>query len=286
MRKFFVNLPLRYVWKSEGYLRFFQHNGLNPELGLDAFILEQEPESWHREVAAGLKKEGLSAAVHLPFIDIHPGSPDSIVRDAARERLLRAAETAMLYEPRHLIAHNGYNPAGYEDFYPRWLEGAVSTWSEIGELIGDCPVYLENTVETEPSQIKDVLDSLEGEFGFCFDVGHWHSFSRGFEHGGLSLWLQTLAPHLSHLHLHDNDGASDQHLGMGKGRIPFAEFFAGIELLELSPTFTLEPHTYDDLDGSLKFMSKHKHWLSLVGVSGERLDDFKLSPKEPFSREY
>ncbi|MFP4657267.1 MAG: sugar phosphate isomerase/epimerase family protein [Desulfonatronovibrionaceae bacterium] len=249
---------------------------------MDAVVLEEAPQSWHQEVAAAIQRQGLAPAVHLPFIDIHPGSPDPLLRRAAVERLRRAVDTAMLYEPRHLVAHNGYNPAGYEDFYPRWLESAISTWTELGPRAGDCPIYLENTWENEPSQVKDVLEVLDNGFGFCFDVGHWHAFGRGAENKDLAHWLQSMAPHLAHLHLHDNDGSADQHLGMGRGMIPFVEFFAGIELLELSPTFTLEPHTYEDLEESIRFMTEHKYWLSLVGVSSKRLDEFRLSGKEPF----
>lgn len=281
MKDFFVNLPLRYARQERGYLRFFSANRLNPELGLDALVLEQAPVSWHKEVAAYLRKEGLGAAVHLPFIDIHPGSPDPLMRQAAQERLFKALDTAMIYEPRHLIAHNGYNPTGYGDCYPRWLESAVLTWSNVGKKLQGVPLYLENTGETEPSQIKDVLSMLDGQFGFCLDIGHWHSFSRGFENRDLSSWLQSMAPHLRHLHLHDNDGSMDQHLGMGRGTVPFVELFAGLEFLEVSPGLTLEPHSYEDLEQSFKFMNEHKHWFSLVGVSRQDCDA-KLSGKEPF----
>ncbi len=285
MENFHVSLPLRYIWENEDYLRFFLHNRLCPELGVDAFILDEVPESWHRKVSTLLEKEGLATAVHLPFIDIHAGSPDSLVREAAEKRLVRGVETAMLYKPQHMIAHNGYNPAGYADFYPRWLENAVATWTSVDQVVDDCPVYLENTVETEPSQIKDVLGTLSDRFGFCFDIGHWFSFSRGWENKDLSTWLQSFGPNLDHLHLHDNDGSDDQHLGMGRGNIPFVEFFAGIEFMELSPGVTLEPHTYEDLEQSIRFMSKHKKWFSLLGLPLEGISENPLSSKESFTKE-
>ncbi len=75
-----------------------------------------------------------------------------------------------------------------------------------------------------------------------------------------------MAPYLRHMHLHDNDGVADKHLGLGVGSIPWSELFAGLELLDLAPTFTLEPHTKEDLEHSWKFIKKTSIMFSRLGI--------------------
>jgi len=94
----------------------------------------------------------------------------------------------------------------------------------------------------------------------CFDIGHWFSAADGSRLKNLPRWIAEAAPRLEHLHLHDNHGCDDEHLGMGRGLIDFDEFFALLEAHNLRPGRTLEAHSPDSLDASLQ-------WLSLRGAA-------------------
>lgn len=261
---FFVNLPLRRVWRDRTLLDALLTRRLAPELGLDAIAIDHVPPEFHRRVAAELAEAGLAVSIHLPFFDIQPGSLDDLVLAATRDRLRRAWDLARLYAPRHLVGHAAYTGL-YVELYPDWLDRSAETWLGLPAVWPDHPpLFLENTHERDPKPLVDLLTRLgrpgdaagQGRVGVCLDVGHWFSFSGGSRLGDLDRWLDALAPWLGHLHLHDNDGSADQHHGLGQGAIPFADLAAGLASRSLRPTRTLEPHTEEALEASLAWLAQ------------------------------
>ncbi|MFN2343123.1 MAG: sugar phosphate isomerase/epimerase family protein, partial [Desulfonatronovibrio sp.] len=222
MTSFFVNLPLKFTVSHPEYQKFFFQNKICPELGLDCLCIDELSSKWHTEKAKIFQDKELKVSVHMPFMDLNPGSLDKYVRHASEKRLAEAFNLARKYHPSHFIIHSGYRP-GADDDYSRWLNNSASTLNNVLELSKDVPVYLENVYEQDPIFIKDLINELHGKVGFCFDLGHWFSFGQGKKNEDLGYWLQSLAPYLKHLHLHDNFGDIDDHLGMGTGKIPFVE---------------------------------------------------------------
>jgi sugar phosphate isomerase/epimerase len=267
MPRFFVNLPLRYIARQPEYLDTFISRGLHPELGIDAQALDSLPRDWHEQVAFRLREAGLACSVHLPFMDLQPGARDPNILETTRSRLLQACEIARIYEPRHLIGHAWYFENLHHYFYDSWLATAVDTWESLHNAWpGHPPLYLENTFEPSPEPIVDLLKTFAGRglesIGICLDLGHWHSFAQGSILGDLDRWLDAFAPYLRHLHLHDNTGADDHHLGLGQGSIPWSDLFAGLVSRGLQPTLTLEPHSAQDLEHSLDFIASHPEWFA------------------------
>lgn len=251
----FTNLPLRYIADEPRYTELFLSHGLNPELGLDAMALDRFEPAWHRRTARVFHQAGLTCAVHLPFFDLHPGSLDRLARQACLDRLAQAVDMAGNYEPAHFIAHLDYNPITYAHFETQWLEHAVATWDHLLATSGRTPLYLENVFEQGPGQLRAVLAALGGRARACLDLGHWHCFAGGVVRRNLGEWLQALGPHLGHLHLHDNDGSADQHLGLGLGRIPWDELWDFLATEKAPVGATLEPHTEADFLASRQYLA-------------------------------
>jgi sugar phosphate isomerase/epimerase len=90
----------------------------------------------------------------------------------------------------------------------------------------------------------------------CFDLGHLLAFSTG----DFPLWLETLAPVIGHLHLHDNHGDHDSHLALGAGRVPLRETLDYLARLGRRPLITLEPHQEGSLDPSLDYLAGIWPW--------------------------
>lgn len=272
MGRCYVNLPIRYIAADESYLDFFIQKGLNPELGLDAIALDQLDESWHQRLAKELQDRGRICSIHLPFHDLQPGSLDDLILRATRQRLQHAMQIAAIYRPRFLVGHANFIPI-YSDMFSKWLSRSATTWKQaLQAWTGQGPLYLENVRENDPRPLSDLLSELaEYKVCLCFDIGHWASYGGGSQYQNLTLWIQTMGPFLRHLHLHDNDGIADLHLGLGQGSISWSELFAGLELLELTPTFTLEPHTKEDLESCWYYMQKHYTWFSRLGMRKQEL---------------
>ena len=274
---FFVNLTLRKVHGNPAELGNFLAKGVNPELGLDPVLMDTVDLRWHRELAARLRDAGRTPSLHLPFFDLQPGSADSLVLAACRERLCRAMEVARIYEPAHMIGHVRYDPLLYMRSYGPWQERAVATWmTMLAQWPEHPPLFLENTFEFDPATVAGVVAELAPALGnsadgkdriaLCLDMGHWFSFSQGQTRDNLEAWLDAYGARLRHLHLHDNDGSFDQHLGLGQGDIDWPRFFTVLEERGLTPTVTFEPHTEQDISATLAFVRAHPEWFARLGV--------------------
>jgi sugar phosphate isomerase/epimerase len=268
---FFVNLNLRKAYHDPAVLETFFAREVNPELGLDPVLMDMVDLDWHRAMAEKIAQRGLTPSLHLPFFDLQPGSADSLVRQACRERLRLAMHVARIYEPTHMVGHVKYDHLLYMNTYGQWRDRAVDTWRAAMDAWPEHPpLYLENTFEPDPATVAGVVEKLHeerpGRAGLCLDVGHWYSFSEGCRRGNLDAWLDAFAPLLSHLHLHDNDGSFDQHKGLGQGDIPWEAFFEGLEARELAPTVTFEPHSDDAFEAAMAFVAGRPEWFGRLGV--------------------
>ncbi len=277
----FINLPLSWVERDESWIDLFIKRGLAPELGLDKTALEL-PDSWHRGIAARLDQAGLARAAHLPFFTPPPGDADPAGREKARAALRDAARLSALYGARHMVGHPSFDLSAYghelanrPDYalngqYPalvgQWIERSLETWRLVLE---ECParLFLENTHDLTPLPLARLLENLPGRAGVCFDLGHWHSFALGSRRDGLADWIAALGPRIGHVHLHDNSGLGDEHLGLGLGGIPLEKALGLLKQSGVKPSATLEPHTLADFEASVDWLRGHPAEAEYLGFS-------------------
>lgn len=273
MGNFFVYVPISHIAEDRSYPDMFLRENIHPELAMDAISLDYLDLDWHRNLADLLLNAGLSCGVHFPFHDLQPGSLDNLILDATRQRLQKAVKVAKVYRPKYLVAHAYFIPL-YNNLFSKWLNRAVDTWNLVlSAWPGHPPLFLENVRENDPRPLSDLLGELadNNRVQCCLDVGHWSSYGGGAHYQNLSKWMQTLAPYLGHLHLHDNDGVADKHLGLGQGVVPWEELFFGLELLELVPSIALETHSGESFEQSCSFMRNHLDWFTRLGIDPENI---------------
>jgi len=112
---------------------------------------------------------------------------------------------------------------------------------------------LENVYERDPAELLQVIEQLDPEhIGYCLDVGHLASFCKY----PLDKWLNATGKYIGQIHLHDNHGDHDSHLGMGKGSINFGVLFEHIKCMTQKPVVTLEPHEQEDFTASLAYLEQ------------------------------
>jgi sugar phosphate isomerase/epimerase len=268
----FATLYLASVIGRDRHFELLKKLGYGPELyfnaGWDALDLAS-----HRELAAVISGELGVCGIHLPYKGIFPGTPDP----AGRETLRKAAEAASLYNPAHLVGHACFRPvkdsraapSKHQTMGPGDLEGPLSrpseaflenslaAWKGVLDSSGG-KLFLENTTDRSPRAIRDLLDLLPPErAGMCLDIGHWHYSGMGAGWRNLPEWLDIAGERAGHLHLHDNDGSSDQHLPMGMGDIDFAELWRLLSERGLDPSATIENHSPDFLAESAEYLAAH-----------------------------
>lgn len=247
----FINAP--WYELKDHYLDLFLLHKIQPEIGLEGLCLYQETDDEFKRVAAILQQNELSCTLHAPFFDLAPGSLDPVILEASRNKLRQATRLIQIFRPKSLVCHLGFeeNKQGYQK--EQWQKTALDTWHILNEIAAPqgCLLMLENTYETSPDTHEDILEQLDSNNSrFCLDVGHLMSFAKS----PWQEWLPRLSPWLGQLHLHDNSGESDQHLGLGLGNFDFKGLFQFLAAHHLAPLITLEPHSEDDLWQALRYL--------------------------------
>ncbi len=251
LQGFFINAP--YELFRERYLDFFLSYRLNPELYFSPQLLDKWPEDEFKALAQELKSHALKVTFHAPFFDLSPGALDEKIRQATEERLKQVLELIPIFTPYAIVTHLGFDPRIHDSHKKEWLESSLKTWQELMPLAERYKVNLnwENVFEPDPELFLALLQRLSSPFlGVCFDLGHVFAFTRS----TLSKW-ETLFPYIKQLHLHDNHGHRDEHLGLGKGNIDFLSLFSKLKQYDRYPLITLEPHTEEAFWDSLKYLN-------------------------------
>ncbi len=251
-----VNIPFPFL---KEYLGRFLEEGLNPEIGLDAYSLGHYPPGAFRRAARAFKAAGRRITLHGPFQDLAPGALDDAVLAASRRRLRQAFRHLPTFEPVAIVCHLGYEARHYRWDLEEWLTRVVDTFKELAALAAahGVVVMLENVYETEPHLFLEVITRAAApNLQVCLDVGHLLAFGGG----DFPLWLKTLTPVIGHLHLHDNRGDADAHLALGTGRVPLKYILNSLADQGRRPLITLEPHQEGSLKPSLGYLARIWPW--------------------------
>jgi sugar phosphate isomerase/epimerase len=253
-----VNIPFTMLYES--YLERFLKYRLNPEIGLDAEALDRYCLSDFERIAETLYNAGLFITLHGPFVDMSPGSPDPKISRVTRDRFEQVLRLIPIFRPRTVVFHMGYDPKRYYYMKDIWVERSLELWSWIAQCVQNegSSLMLENVYEHGPDDIRILFETLGRQrAGFCLDTGHQAVFSRV----PLDSWVDSLGPFIGQLHLHDNSGTQDDHLGLGQGRIDFKGLFIHLNAMKGNPPIiTLEPHREKDLWPSLQYLEKLLPW--------------------------
>ncbi|HEX9792951.1 MAG TPA: sugar phosphate isomerase/epimerase family protein [Planctomycetota bacterium] len=183
------------------------------------------------EFGGRLRDHGLRAGtVHLPF---YPSVPalraenrrwsviDPASAAARREAVAGAAaglQAAAALGARAGVLHLGWQGDVWSESSHAWAREAVAELLPVARHCG-VQLLLENIISegTRAARLVELLDELDpvGDAGVCLDLGHAHV------EGDVLDQLEAALPRLAHLHVHDNDGASDDHRAPGAGTLPW-----------------------------------------------------------------
>ena len=208
--------------------------GLGVELA--QFCLAENMDKTPPDVQASLDAalEVPRRVFHAPFAELCPAAIDPLVREVAKRRYLQAAALAKRYGAEKMVVHSGFIPLVY---YPEWFAPqSAAFWREFLNDVDGLTLCVENVMETSPDALRQIAEQVnDPRLRICFDVGH--AFCQS---GDLAPWLDALAPYLSHVHLHNNHGSSDEHLGLPDGTLDMATVIRQLEALAPQATYTLE----------------------------------------------
>lgn len=207
------------------------------------------------ETCLGKTREKMAGAdrfwFHGPFAELCPAAIDPLVRQVTAKRYAQAWETAQRLGIRRMVLHGGFVPQVY---FPEWyIAEAVKFWkAELAAYPQDMTIALENVMEPHPEILSEVVRQVDDpRLGLCLDVGHANLTETPLEE-----WISTMTPWLRHVHLHNNDGRTDQHEELDRGVIPVVKILEQLEKCCPEATVTLEVRGGE---ASLNFLRKENY---------------------------
>jgi sugar phosphate isomerase/epimerase len=189
------------------------------------------------------KNYNLKYSVHAPFADVNIASPSETMLKAALKRLHESMQFAVDLDSYLWVFHPG-GKSGISAFYPGadWKQNSESImqihkWaSEYGLKIA-----MENLPEKYNFLMKTPQDfqrfyketGLE-DIGIVLDTGHAHL------EGQITPFLEQVPNKIAHIHISDNHGVIDEHLGLGYGTINWDQFVVKIKKIGFNGTVLTE----------------------------------------------
>ncbi len=224
---------------------------MTSQLGkMDTRYVEIVDDGWHSLTSQRVrilnelaKSYGLKYSVHAPFADINIASPSKTMLKASMKRLRKSMQFASDLDAYFWIVHPG-GKSGISAFYP----GA--DWKQNAESIEDLhktaknlgiKIVMENLPEKynflmkTPDDFNRFYDETGlADIGIVLDTGHAHL------EGQIQSFLEKLPNKIVHVHVSDNHGIFDEHMGMGYGTIDWSQFVRMIKAANFSGTILAE----------------------------------------------
>ena len=184
----------------------------------------------------------IESTLHAPFADINIAASDSKLRRFIIKRLGKSIQYAHQLDCLLWVFHPGFH-SGISSFYPGWdwrvnLE-SVRTLLELGRKY-NVKIAIENIPEIFPSLLRSVSDfsrfyeELGEDVGMVLDVGHANVNGRPRE------FMDKFRDKIIHMHVSDNDGKLDSHLGIGKGTVDWQDFAKSVKSMEFRGVVMVE----------------------------------------------
>lgn len=169
---------------------------------------------------------GFEYAVHAPFIDTNIASSSDLIRETVLRLFERSMRYASELECRLWIFHPGMkSPLDYfypEDSWRHCLESSLRI-AKMADGYGLTPL-IENQIDhelrllTTVTDFRHFYDEVGVDVKMVLDIGHAHL------HRQINGFLDSFPDKIAHIHASDNEGARDDHLGIGYGTIDWLSF--------------------------------------------------------------
>lgn len=187
-------------------------------------------------------------ALHGPFLDLKPASPDPLIRQASRKRYLDTLYTGSQLDIDYIVFHSQINPyLNHPDIISlnnrQTRDFWHSTLEEVKHFKGI--ILLENIFEEEPYNLRKHIESIAMDnVKINLDIGH-----AKLGKVSLETWIKELKDHIGYMHIHSNDGKYDLHKAMTREEIK--DLYELLDKYGIKSPLSLE-YEVEDLELELK----------------------------------
>ena len=192
---------------------------------------------------------GMVKYLHAPFWDLCLGSANKKIVEVTRFYFDYAYEIAEGLGCLGITVHHGYVPGTSHP--PNWIKRSVAFWDDFfNSHPGTIKMFMENQCERNPETLSGIIDGYPSDrLAVNLDIGHAHC------NNPLPVieWVKQLGSRIGYVHLHQNHGSEDEHLGLRKGNIPMAEVLNALSECAPDAVWALECGA-DDMEESIEFL--------------------------------
>jgi len=214
--------------------------GFNPEVRMTnvKHLLNLHERSVER-MRKMLEARRVTTFTHGPFLGLDIASLNDHIAQYSTECLKQGLRVTSGLGGAVMVMHTNYSPFFSRSGLREWLGNWSARMPAILEKANTLGVRIavENAWEERPEALERLVELLPGgEVMVCLDMGHINAFSRL----PVQRWWDVLGEKVIALHLHDNDGLSDDHLPPGRGIFDFPALARILRDREPLPLMTLE----------------------------------------------
>ncbi len=196
-----------------------------------------------------LLPENIEKHLHAPFWDLCLGSANEKIKEVTRFYFDYGYEVAEKLGCESITVHQGYIPG--TSWYGSWVKRSIAFWNEFFEAHpGSITVNMENLCELDPSTFIGVVDGFGGgRLAVNLDIGHAHCNSKV----PVLQWIEELGDRIAYVHMHQNFGDKDSHLGLRDGNMPLKEVLEALEKHAPNAVWALE-NGLDYMEDSVAYL--------------------------------
>ncbi len=185
----------------------------------------------------------LKFSVHAPFADLNTASLSKPILRASMKRLKQSMQYAADLDAYLWVFHPG-NKSGISAFYREadWKQNETSI-AELNDAAKSLGVRI--AMENLPGKYNFLMKTpdnfqrfyketgLDG-IGIVLDTGHANLENQ------IQPFLKEAPEKIAHIHVSDNHGVIDEHLGVGHGKIDWQQFAENLKVTGFSGTVLVE----------------------------------------------
>jgi sugar phosphate isomerase/epimerase len=210
-------------------------------------IVDDGLHTLNRKRAAALneaaKTRGIKYTLHCPIADVNIASPSKPMLNASLKRLKQSMAYANELNAELWVLHPG-QITGITPFYPgsdwrqniqsiRLLHKAAQEYG-LRIAIENVPQKYGSIMKTTEDFARLYLETGLNDIGIILDTGHANLEAQ------IERFLTKLPDKIFELHLSDNMGESDQHLGIGYGKIDWQNLAAQLKQISFNGIIMIE----------------------------------------------
>jgi sugar phosphate isomerase/epimerase len=191
-----------------------------------------------------------------PYIDLNPGSSESLIVAATRRRFEQAYHFATHIGASEIIFLSSFLPIIQVSYYERgWVAQSVAFWrSFMRGVDAGVTISLGNTFEFTPDLMVEVVEGLaQPNFRLAFDLGHFLVYGRV----DLRDWMEKAGPYCSVVYVHSSDGRVDTHDAPYNGKLRPNDLALVAQMVPQEATYIAKMGDKDKMDSSVVWIKAH-----------------------------